>query len=261
MLQLKSVTVGYRGREVLRGIELGVRAGEVVALIGPNGVGKSTLLRAAAGQLAPVRGQVLVNGQPLHPLAPAQRARWVAVVPQAIHLPEAFTAREVVLMGRTPYLGWLGHEQARDHEAARQAMARTHTLALADRRVGALSGGEQQRVLLARALAQAAPILLLDEPTAHLDLRHQGLVLTLVRDLARAEGLAVVIALHDLNLAAQYADRVMLLTEGAMRVVGAPAEVLTAPHLSAAYAWPVSVVPHPVHGRPLVLPEARAQNI
>ncbi len=255
MLTIDSLTLAYGARPVLRALTLSVAAGEVLALIGPNGAGKSTLIRAASGLLRPASGAVSVAGTPVHAWAPETRARQIAVVPQATQLPGGFTVFETVLMGRTPYLGWLGHESERDYALARRALERTCTLDLAERPVAALSGGEQQRVLIARGLAQAAPILLLDEPTAHLDLKHQAGTLSLVRDLAHTDGLAVLVALHDLNLAAQFADRIALLAGGALQALGTPTEVLTPANLTQAYDVPVYVIPHPLHGAPLVLPD------
>ncbi len=255
MLTLDSLTLAYGSRVVLRDVHLTLPAGEVLALIGPNGAGKSTLIRAASGLLRPAGGRVTLDGADVHRWSPEQRARRIAVVPQAAQLPETFTAFETVLMGRTPYLGWLGREREQDRAIARRAMERTCTSELAGRPVGALSGGEQQRVLIARALAQAAPVMLLDEPTAHLDLRHQAGTLGLVRDLARTDGLAVLVALHDLNLAAQFADRVALLAGGELQAVGTPTEVLTPGNLSRAYDIPIYVISHPLHGAPLVLPD------
>jgi iron complex transport system ATP-binding protein len=255
VVSIESLDLGYGPRTVLAGVSLAVARGTVTALIGPNGAGKSTLIRAASGVLAPRAGRVLVDGEDVARLAPDRRARKVAVVPQAVHLPEAFTALDTVLLGRTAYLGWLGRETAADQEAARQAMARTSTLELAERRLGELSGGERQLVLIAHALAQAAPVLLLDEPTAHLDLRHQAEVLALVTRLAHADGFAVLMALHDVNHAARHADRVAVLAGGRLAAAGEPAEVLTAPVLSTAYGLPVKVIPHPDGGRPLIFAE------
>jgi iron complex transport system ATP-binding protein len=257
MLTLDSVTICYGSQPALHEVSLSVRAGEVLGVIGPNGAGKTTLVRAASGVMAPARGRVTIEGHEVHRWPPEVRARRVAVVPQAVRLPEAFTAFDTVLLGRTPYLGWLGRETEADRAAARAAMDRTCTLELAPRRLGELSGGEQQRLLVARALAQSAPLLLMDEPTAHLDLKHQAGILSLVRGLAQNEGLAVVLALHDLNLVAQYADRVALLSGGHLRALGTPAEVITPAHLSPAYGVPVSVIPHPVYGTPLVLPDGK----
>jgi iron complex transport system ATP-binding protein len=253
MLIIDCLTVNYGLRTVLRNVSLRVGRGEVLAVIGPNGAGKSTLIRAASGGLRPLRGRALLDGLEAHSLPPDLRARRVAIVPQAMRLPEAFTVLETVLMGRTPYLGWLGRESRSDYSLAQAAMERTDVADLAGRCIGELSGGEQQRVLIARALAQAAPILLMDEPTAHLDLKHQVDLLNLARDLAHTERLAVLVALHDLNLAAQFADRVALLVSGELRTLGLPTEVLTPTNLSTAYGLAVSVITHPAHGTPLVI--------
>ena len=252
-LGLEHVEMGYPKLTVLRDVTLEISPGEVVAVIGPNRVGKSTLVRVASGMLPPLSGRVGINGSRLDELAPAERARMVSVVPQATNSPPTFLAQEVVLMGRTPYLGWFESENEADHQKAREAMERTDTLGLIDRPIGELSGGEQQRLLIARALAQAAPIMLLDEPTAHLDLRHQGRVLGLVRALAKDEGLAVLLALHDLNLVSTFADRVALLSESVIRKVGTPEEVLVSNLLEAVYGIRIEVVPSPVDGKPLVL--------
>jgi iron complex transport system ATP-binding protein len=238
---------------VLKDVSMTVQPGEVVAVVGPNGVGKSTLVKAASGILPLMAGSVSIAGDNLQKMAPAQRARRVAVVPQAIQLPPAFLSVDVVLSGRTPYLGWLQREGERDHQIARDVMQRTHTLEQANRPVGELSGGEQQRVLIARALTQQAQIMLLDEPTAHLDLQHQNSILTLVRDLAEKDGLAVLLTLHDLNLVARFADRVALLSDGGLRKVGLPNEVLTPEELAPVYGITIHVVPHPIYGTPLVL--------
>ncbi len=252
MLVIENVTICYESRTVLRDVSLSIHAGEVLALIGPNGVGKSTLIHAISGRLKPIGGRVLIDQRDVHRLRVEERSRLIAVVPQAIRLPESFSVFETVLMGRTPYLGWLGREGRLDRSAVQSALERTATQDLLDRPLGELSGGEQQRVLIARALAQAARILLLDEPTAHLDLKHQAGVLNLVRVLAHEEGHAVLIALHDLNLAAQYADQVALLSNGVLAALGTPEEVLTEENLSPAYGLHITVYEHPAHGAPLV---------
>ncbi len=243
MLEVKSLCVAYGSRLVLRDINLILAPGNVVGLIGPNGAGKTTLIRAMSGVLPIQSGQVWVNGQALGRLPPAQRARWVGVVPQARNLPPAFSGWETVALGRTPYLNWLGQFSTRDKTAIQSAMQRTSTLDLADRLVGELSGGEQQRLLIARALAQSAPILLLDEPTAHLDLQYQFGLLDLVRELAKKDGLSILLALHDLNLVARYTDQVLLLVGGQVQAAGAPQEVLTANRLSQAYHVNLKVAP------------------
>jgi iron complex transport system ATP-binding protein len=253
MLRMDQVEVGYPPAFVLRDINLQVAPGEVVALVGPNGVGKSTLIKAAAGTLPLRQGTVKIDGEELHRLRAGDRAQRISVVAQALNLPPAFSVLDLVLMGRTPYLGWLERESAEDLEIAWQAMERTETAAMATRPIGELSGGEQQRVLIARALAQATPVMLMDEPTAHLDLRHQDLLLKLVRRLVEEDGLAVLIALHDLNLVSKFADRVALLSAGTLHRVGLPVEVLTPGELAQVYGIEIHVMAHPVHGKPLVL--------
>jgi iron complex transport system ATP-binding protein len=255
MLKIESLSAAYGQRQVLHEVSLQVGSGEVVALIGPNGAGKSTLIRAISGVIPVTGGQVRTNGDDFASLSPMQRARYLAVVPQVSTLPPAFTVWETVLLGRTPYLNFLGQISQRDEELARRALERADALDLAERRVGELSGGEQQRVLLARALCQSTPILLLDEPTAHLDLQYQVSLLDLVRQLAKDDRLAVLIAMHDLNLAARCADRVALLVEGQIKALGSPQQVLLPDLISQAYGWPVQVVPHPFQDGPLVLPD------
>lgn len=253
-LKLEGLTVSYGDRLALQEISLEVPRGQVVALIGPNGAGKSTLIRAASGILPMQRGSVRTNGEEFTSLSPMQRARCMAVVPQAVSMPPAFTVWETVLMGRTPYLNFLGQTSPSDDVIVRRALQRVDALDFAERRVGELSGGEQQRILLARALAQSTPILLLDEPTAHLDMQYQVALMQTICQLAHEDHLAVMIALHDLNLAAHYADRVALLVQGRLEAIGTPAQVLTPERISQAYHLPVQVVPHPFLQVPLILP-------
>lgn len=254
MLTIDHLSVSYGSRPVLHGVSLSVDAGEVLALIGPNGSGKSTLVRAASGVIPVAGGSVRAGELDLLATSSMQRARTMAVVPQAASLPPAFTVMETVLLGRTPYLNFLGQASDADETIARRALERVDALDLAERKIGELSGGEQQRVLLARALAQSTPILLLDEPTSHLDLHHQIGLLELVRLLVSEDGLAVLITLHDLNLAARYADRIALLVDGRITAQGPPEQVLDPAVISAAYHLPVTVIPNPLDGTPLVLP-------
>lgn len=256
-LTVTDLTAGYGPREVLRDVTLEARAGELVALVGPNGAGKSTLIRAVSGVLSPRRGSVRVDGEDLWRLRPAERARRVAVVPQTVRLPAAFTVSEIVRLGRAPHLALWGREGRRDRAIAWEAMLRTEVDALAGRRVGELSGGERQRVTLARALTQEPRVLLLDEATAHLDLRHQVSILELVRSLARQHDLAVVATLHDLNQAALFADRIALLESGRLRACGPPARVLVPEILEPAYGVRVRVIADPTRPTPFILPEAR----
>ena len=267
MLSIEHLSAAYGARVVLDDVSFDARSGEIVGVVGPNGAGKSSLLRVISGTLAPARGRIKLNGVDLTRLGIAARARQIAVVAQGAHLPEAFTAGEVVLMGRTPHLPLFGGERPHDFEIVDAALTRTATGALADRRIGELSGGEQQRVLIARALAQvsdgvssdASPrVLLLDEATAHLDLKHQTAIWGLVRELARS-GLIVIAALHDLNLAAHYADHLALLANGRLLVCDRPARVLTPEWLRRAFDVSAIVSSHPLYDTPLVaLVEERA---
>jgi len=252
-LRIEQATLGYGKEPVLQEVNISVQPGEILAVVGPNGVGKSTLVKAACGSLPLLEGEVLIGEHNLRELKPGQRARRVSVVSQAVNLPPAFCALDVVLMGRTPYLGWLEQESERDRRIALDAMARTETISLAKRPIGELSGGEKQRVLIARALAQSTPVMLLDEPTAHLDLKHQDNLLKLVRNLAFVDNLAVMITLHDLNLVARFTDRVALLSNGRVRKIGVPAEVLTPDELADVYGIRIHVINHPLDGKPLVL--------
>ena len=256
MLRIESLSVNYGSRRILHDISLNVKSGEVLALIGPNGAGKSTLIRAVSGVIPNAGGNIHTNGDDFASLSPIQRSRYIATVPQAVSLPPAYTVWETVLFGRTPYLGFLGQPSQKDEDIARQSLGRVSALPFVDRRVGELSGGEQQRVLLARALCQSTPILLLDEPTAHLDLQYQVSLLELVHELAHKDDLAVLIALHDLNLAAHFADRIALMVAGNIKAIGKPNEVLQPELIEEAYCIPVQVVKHPFLDIPLVLPDS-----
>ncbi|MFJ2745986.1 heme ABC transporter ATP-binding protein [Streptomyces sp. NPDC087440] len=242
-------------REVLSGIDLTARAGEVLALVGPNGAGKSTLLAAVAADLAATHGTVRIDGRPVGAWTAAELAVRRSVLPQSAALSFPFPVEDVVRMGRAP---WAGTEQEdEDDLAVAEAMAATEVTDFGPRPFSALSGGERARVALARVLAQRAPVLLLDEPTAALDLRHQELVLRICRERAAA-GDAVVVVLHDLGLAAAYADRAAVLHDGRIAVCGPPAEVFGEDLLSRVYRQPVEVLPHPRTGAPLVIPKRAA---
>lgn len=258
-VSVRRLVAGYgpdgRGNApVLRGVSLNVAAGELVTLVGPNGSGKTTLIRALTGGVRPWSGEVRLYGDDVASLSPREIARRVAVVGQDPALPDGFTALEVVLMGRTPHLGLLQNEGAADAEAARRAMVATNVWALATRSVGSLSGGERRRVVLARALAQQTPVLLLDEPTAHLDIGHQAAVLGLVRGLCRREGKAVLAVVHDLTLAAQYGDRLVLMAAGQVVAEGSAQEVLRPDLVGEVYGLRVHVFAHPATGKPVVAP-------
>lgn len=255
-LEAEAVSFAYGDASVLRAVDLAVGAGEIVGIIGPNGSGKTTLVRVLSGVATPSAGAVRIAGTPLRALRRRDVARRLAVVPQDPVLEFPFTALEVVLMGRAPHLGPLGFPRARDLAVARAAMARLDVAGLEDRPLDRVSGGERQRVLLARALAQEPQVLLLDEPTTHLDLRHQAGMHDAVGELARARGVAVVSVLHDLNLAALYCDRLVALAGGRVAAAGTPAQVLTADVLRAVFETEVYVGVNPVTRGPFVLPRA-----
>ena len=237
---------------MLRGCDLGVAAGEVVSVVGPNGAGKSTLLRVLAGLIAPRRGHVTLDGRELGTFTRAEVARRIAVVPQVFETLFPFTVREVVALGRTARLGALGRASTRDHVATERAIGELGLAALVDRRIDEISGGERQRAVLAMALAQEGDVLLLDEPTAHLDPAHQLATLALVRELARTRGLAVVAVLHDLNLAAVAATRVLVLDGGSVVVDAAPLSALTPEIVARVFGASLDVERR--DGRPIVLP-------
>jgi iron complex transport system ATP-binding protein len=250
MISTSALSVRLGDREVLTGVDLTVRRGEWLAIIGPNGAGKSTLLKAVMGVVGH-RGQVTVGGRAAQELKPRDRARLVAYAPQTPSLPPDMTVSEYALLGRTPYIPYLGRESRRDREVTEAVLERLDLTGFATRRLGELSGGERQRVVLARALAQQAPALLLDEPTTALDLGHQQQVLELVDRLRLADGLTVVTTLHDLTLAGQYADRLVLLASGRAVAAGRPAEVLTESLIGRHFDARVEISPGP-GGRPVV---------
>lgn len=251
-LKFERVTFGYGGSPVLAELDLTIRPAELVGLLGPNGVGKTTFVRLASGALAPSAGRIELFGEDLAALAARERARRVAVVPQETHPVFEFTVSEIVRMGRAPHLGFLGLETQRDRDLARDAMRRCSVEHLADRSFRALSGGEHQRVLLARALTQEAPLLLLDEPTAFLDIRHRLAAYDVLVGL-RDAGLAVVVVSHDINLAARHCDRLVLMHGGGVAADGVPAEVLTPASIGEAYGVDVEILTDPSTGRPFVI--------
>ncbi|MFD8252038.1 heme ABC transporter ATP-binding protein [Streptomyces werraensis] len=250
LAEAEGVSVRLGDRQVLTDVGVRVRAGEVLALVGPNGAGKSTLLSVLAADLPPAAGAVRIHDREAAEWPAPELALRRAVLPQSTALSFPFTVEEVVRMGRAP---WTGARPEEDEAAVAEAMAATEVAAFAARPFSALSGGERARVALARVLAQRAPLLMLDEPTAALDLRHQELVLRLCRERARA-GDAVVVVLHDLGLAAAYAHRVAVLRAGRVAADGPPEEIFTESLLSEVYDQPVEVLPHPRTGAVLVLP-------
>jgi iron complex transport system ATP-binding protein len=246
-----SVTVTIDGRAIVDRCDLTVGHGDWVTVVGPNGAGKTTLLRALAG-LAPAAGRIELHGSRVRDLTPRQRARAVALVPQAPHLPPAMTVAHYVLLGRTAHLGALGRESRHDLDLVDRALRQLDLDGLAHRTLDTLSGGERQRAVLARGLAQEAPLLFLDEPTTALDIAHQQDTLELVDDLRRRLSLTVVSTMHDLTLAAQYADHLVLLTGGRVVLSGQATQVLTATQLERHYGARVDVIRH--RGNLVVVP-------
>ncbi len=255
-LVFEGVAVALGARPVLRGIDLAVAPGEVVGLIGPNGAGKTTLLRLATRVLAPDAGRIALDGRPLAAFGRRELARRVAIVPQETAVPFPFRVAEVVLMGRLPHLAPLAFESRADRERVCEALCGLGIEALADRSVLEISGGERQLVMVARALVQDPRLLLFDEPTAYLDLRHRIDVLGRLRALA-ARGRSALVVSHDLGLAARFCDRLALLCDGRVLATGRPGDVLTRAHLHAAYGVDADVVAGP-DGAPVVVPRAPA---
>jgi iron complex transport system ATP-binding protein len=254
LLVARELTFGYPGRDVLRDVSFGLASGELVALCGPNGAGKSTLLRLLIGLHAPAGGRVELGGAPLGALRRREIARRVVLLPQESPPELPLTVRETVALGRLPHLGRFEPERAGDQAAVASALAATDTATLAERPMTELSGGERHRVHLARALAQEAPVLLLDEPIAGLDLVHQLQALELLRATVGA-GRAAVVALHDLSLAARFCDRVLLLAEGRLVADAPPGDVLTEETLARVFGVRAQVRADE-QGRPVVIPLA-----
>jgi iron complex transport system ATP-binding protein len=256
MLAACDLTIRYDDRTAVANVSLTVRPGEIAALLGPNGAGKSTLLRTLNGQLSPSSGSISVDGKPLEKLSRRSIARQIAVVAQEAELRFPVTVLEFVLGGRFAWAnntGW-GWETERDLAVAQAVLSETELTDLSSRLMNELSGGERQRALMARALATEAPILLLDEPTANLDLSHQALLLTLVRNRCDQQQGSALVVTHDINLAAQFADQILLLKQGKTIHSGKPAEVLKPQMLEEVFEVRVLVDAHPVTGGPRVTP-------
>jgi len=257
ILDVTDVTFRYpkAGRDALRGVTCAVHSGELVAVLGPNGSGKTTLARVALGTYAPRAGSARILGRPAHGWPRRELARVVGVVTQ--HEDNLFPqrVRETVLLGRYARLSPWGPERVEDRAAVTQALARCDVAALAERWLWTLSGGEYQRVRIARALAQEPRLLVLDEPTASLDVRHEMELFELVRALVEREGLAAVVVTHDVNLAARFADRIVLLSDGVVAAAGSPEEVLRPDVAAAVFDWPLAV--SSFDGRPQITPLRR----
>jgi len=260
-LQIHEVDFSYLDGLVLHNVNLSIGAGEMVGLIGPNGSGKTTLIKLASGVLKPRRGEIKLDGSNLAHLSRKSVARSVAVVPQQFHIPFAFTVAEVVLLGRTPFVRPFAEESAADKLAVANAIELVNISKLAQRCFDELSGGERQKVILAMALAQQPKLLLLDEPTVHLDITYQIEFLELVRHLNKEKGITVIAALHDLNLASLYFDRLILLKKGEISTEGTPSQVLTEERINDVFSASVRVELHPTTGSPHIVVMPKDSNI
>ncbi|MCP4681152.1 MAG: ABC transporter ATP-binding protein [Desulfobacterales bacterium] len=252
VLSLKNVGYRYGQSWALRGIDLAVCPGEIWGILGPNGSGKSTFLKVVDGLLTPREGEVMLKDRPLSGYGRAGLAREVAMVAQENHFRFSFSALEVVLMARFSHLGLFQFEGQQDMEAANKALEVTHCLDLAERSINELSGGEKQRVLIARALAQEPKVILLDEPTSFLDLQYKREIFGLISSLTHNTGMSVLVVSHDIDLAAQYCDKMLMLKHGNIHSTGTPDEVISASDIETVYGCPVLVDRNPVTGTPRV---------
>jgi iron complex transport system ATP-binding protein len=253
IFKIDDIECSYGAAKVLNGLTFSIAAGSFTGIIGPNGSGKSTLLKSLGRVLKPVKGAVLLDKEDLYSLDIRDVAKKMAVVPQETAVNFSFTVNDVVIMGRSPHLGFFQNEGEKDFAVARLAMELTNTYHLADRPITAISGGERQRVIIAKALAQEPGIILLDEPTSHLDINHQIEILSLLRRLNRENNLTIISVFHDLNLASQYCDSLILMKNGSIFTIGEPDEVLTMDNIKEVYGANVLVRKHPVTGRPSVV--------
>jgi iron complex transport system ATP-binding protein len=255
MLEVKGLSCGYGKRVVLRGISFGIKRGEFMGVIGPNGSGKTTLIRAINGFLPLTIGTIFLEGRGTHQMARRELARKVAVVIQSPEAAPPFSVEEFVMLGRVPHWSSLQLlETRKDVEVVERVIALTGVDHLRGRRMEELSGGERQLVFVARGLAQEPHLLLLDEPTAHLDIGHQAQIMDLLRQLNKEQSLTIAVVLHDLTLASLYCERLILLHQGRLRKIGPPQEVLTRGVIEEVYQTTVRVMETPEKGRPLILP-------
>ncbi|WP_378949428.1 ABC transporter ATP-binding protein [Paracoccus sp. R86501] len=257
LLSAHDLSAGYGDRLIMQGLDLAIPSGQITAIVGANACGKSTLLRTMSRLLKPSAGQVLLDGRSVHAMPARQLAQTLGLLPQTPIAPEGITVADLVGRGRHPHHGMLSRWTTRDDQAVAQALQATGTQDLADRAVDELSGGQRQRVWIAMALAQQTDLLLLDEPTTYLDICHQIEVLDLLVDLNRARGTTVVMVLHDLNLAARYADHLVAMCKGAIHATGTPVQVLTQDMVRAVFGLDNMVICDPASGRPLMLPLGR----
>lgn len=256
-LAVESLVLGYGERTVIENLDLVIPAGQITAIVGANACGKSTLLRSMSRLLSPRKGRVILDGKAVHRTPAKELARTLGLLPQSPVAPEGITVADLVGRGRNPHQGFLSRWSREDDDAVAQALNATNTAGLADRAVDELSGGQRQRVWIAMALAQHTEILLLDEPTTFLDVAHQVEVLDLLTDLNHTRGTTIVMVLHDLNLAARYADYLVALANRRIHAAGRPEEVLTEETVRDVFGLKSKVITDPTSGRPLMLPLGR----
>ena len=261
LLEIERVSLRYGDREVVTALDVALPAGQVTAIVGANACGKSTVLRAMSRLLRPAEGRIVLDGRDIHRLPTRSVAQTLGLLPQSPVAPEGIVVADLVARGRHPHQKLLARWSDVDERAVAEALAATGVADLADRSVDELSGGQRQRVWIAMALAQQTDILLLDEPTTFLDVTHQVEVLDLLTDLNRARGTTVAMVLHDLNLAARYADHLIALRDGAVVASGRPAEVVTADLVRDVFALESLVISDPVSGTPLVVPQGRHHSV
>lgn len=252
MIEASSISFRYHEDWALQDISFQIGKGEFIGLIGPNGSGKTTLLKILSRLLVPQKGDVLYELTPLKKMSRADIAKKIAVVPQEAYSLFPFRVMEIVLMGRSPYLGYLMFEKEKDLEIVKKAMEWTEVSSLSERPIDELSGGERKRVFIARALAQEPEVILLDEPTANLDIRHQIDFLDLILNLNREKGMTIIMASHDINIASEFCDRLILLKERKIYQMGAPEEVITRENIEEVYGCEVWVDQNPVSGMPRI---------
>ena len=261
LLEATGLSVGYRDRRVVTGLDLTIPPGRVTAIVGANACGKSTLLRAMSRLLPPQEGQVVLDGTAVHRTPAKQLARTLGLLPQSPIAPEGITVSDLVSRGRNPHRRLLSRWSAGDDEAVAAALEATDTLGLADRAIDELSGGQRQKVWIAMVLAQQTDVLLLDEPTTFLDVSHQVEVLDLLADLNRDRGTTIVMVIHDLNLAARYADHLIAMADGVIYAQGEPVDVLTRETVRHVFGIDSRIVTDPTSDRPLMLPLGRHRMV
>lgn len=253
LLKVNNLSCGYDKKEVIKNVSFFVNKGDFLGVIGPNGAGKTTLFRAITGILEPSRGVVSYKDKSISETSPRDFAREVAVMPQIQNIPFPLSVEEFVLMGRFPHLGRFQPLGSNDYQILKEVLALADISDFRERKIGELSGGERQRVILAQGLAQQPTLLLLDEPTSHLDIAHQVQILDLIKRMNRQKGMTALVILHDLNLASNYCDRLILLKEGRIFKEGSPGEVLTLKNIEEVYKTVVVVKENPISSKPYIL--------